>query len=142
MLHIHFKSVWPQKSKRDETGQNLHFCILHQNVLKGQVSHVLTLLHSCNVISHTVQLHQRKKKMMAFPLTVSGILGHFLLLLKLLRYAKYTSKRMMASCLLLCLYLTSVLGQLPVHLLVGYNQVDSGISSVVVSLAPSSFFFT
>lgn len=79
--------------------------------------------------------------MMAFPLTVSGILGDFLLLLKLLIYAKYISKRVMASRLLLGLYLTSVLDQFPMHLLVGYNQVGRGISSVVVSLAPSSFFF-
>lgn len=76
----------------------------------------------------------KAKEMMAFPLSVSGILGDFLLLLKLLIYAKYISKRM-------CLYLTSVLDQLLLHLLVGYNQVGSGMSFVVVSPAPSSIFF-
>lgn len=44
-----------------------------------------------------------------------------LLLLTMLKYAKYISQRMVASCLLLYLNLTSVLGQLLVHLLIDYS---------------------
>lgn len=44
-----------------------------------------------------------------------------MLLLKMLKYAKYISQRMVAQCLLLCLNLTSVLGQLLAHLVIDYN---------------------